>query len=112
MLLAKLVIYLQHTGNEAAIAALNAVVKRADIDHLQGDVGYFYMDTDTLISQAAVDEHVATKGFGNWGPMFLVCNGKMTFDPAPYRRLTGHKVALKLDEDFYHCRVRDLFAQA
>lgn len=94
MLLAKLVIYLQYTGNEAAvdseavIAALASVVKRADTEDLYGDVGYFYIDTDTLISQAAVDEHIATKGFGNWGPMFIVCNGTMTFDPEPYRQLT------------------------
>ncbi len=111
MLLAKLVIYLQYTGNEAAIAALASVIKRADTEDLYGDVGYFYIDTDTLISQAAVDEHVATKAFGNWGPMFITCNGTMTFDPEPYRHLTPRQVASKLDDDFYHCRIGDLFGQ-
>lgn len=103
------IFYLQYTDNEQEIAKLKNVVDTADFEDLHGDVSYFYIDTDNLISQYSVDEHVANKTFGSWGPMFQVCIGKMTFNDEEYRELDAREIAKKLDEEFYHCRVKDLF---
>ena len=103
------IFYLQYNGNEQEIAKLKNVVDTADFSELWGDVSHFYIDTDNLISQFSVDEHVVNKTFGTWGPMFQACNGKMTFDDEEYRDLSPIALAKKLDADFYHCRVKDLF---
>ncbi len=103
------IFYLQYNGNEEEIVKLKNVVETANFDDLYGDVSYFYIDTDNLISQSSVDEHIVNTSFGNWGPMFQVCNGKMTFNDEEYRELDASEIAKKLDEDFYHCRIKDLF---
>jgi hypothetical protein len=103
------IFYLQFNGNEGEIAKLKNVVDTADYEELNGDVSYFYINTDNLISQKSVDEHIANKSFGNWAKMFQVCTGIMTFDDEEYRDLSPYEIARKLDEDFYHCGIKDLF---
>lgn len=103
------IIYLQFNGNEYEIAKLKNVVDTADYDDLGEDLSYFYIDTDNFISQKSVDEHVANKNFGNWDKMFQVCTGMITFDDEDYRDLTPAEMARKLNEDFYHCRIKELF---
>jgi hypothetical protein len=103
------IFYLQYNSNEYEITKLKNILDKADFDELYGDVSYFYIDTDNFISQIAVMEHVANKTFGNWGPMFQVCNGKMTFNDEEYKDLSPINLAKKLDTEFYHCRIKDLF---
>lgn len=100
--------YLQYNGNEREIADLKYIIDKADPSNLYGDNSHFTLDTEHFITESAAQQHVRLP-FGNYHRTFHLCKGKMTFHRYEMDHYDPEMIALKLDRDFYHLRIRDLF---
>jgi hypothetical protein len=99
------VLYCQYTGNETEMDKLLKVIETACADDMYGDMAVF--ETSRVkIPEAAVDIHCSIKDFGSYIHMFQKCEGTFTcpeFSEDPY------ETAKKLDEYFYHGKLREHF---
>ena len=99
------VFYCQWKGNERELAKLFQAIEASNPNHMGGDYSSFSCSWG-LVSEEAVDAHVALRSLGNYSHMFQKCVGKFV---CPVFSLASDAIAEELDKHFYGCRLGDFF---
>lgn len=77
------IFYLQWTGNEKPLKALNKILSQANYEEMSGDYSYVHMDLSVKIPESAVDYHCMLRSdcLGAGRELFNKLTGKFTMDP-------------------------------
>lgn len=99
--------YCQWNGNEIELTKLFIYIERANYENMGGDYSSFQY-SQKILTEDAIDQHVAIQGFNSYSSMFQKHTGKFVCpDFDGYEN--GEDIARKLDRLFYACRLADYF---
>ena len=99
--------------NEEALTKFEAILNKACYDDMYGDYVMLSLDTETKFPESAVDLHCSMQNDLNcYCRLFNKCVGRFTYFDLPSIITQEHdecELAKLLDEDFFSCRIRQMF---
>ena len=97
--------FVHYCESQESVTKLMRIIEKADTSELWGDVSYFTCSWG-IVSEEAVDAHVALKDLGVYNKMFQKHTGVFT---CPELSEDPLQAARDLDNHFYGCRLGDYF---
>jgi len=104
--------YLQWTGNEEKLTALNTIINSVNFDDFSGEKPLFAMDISLKLPEHLVDLHTQVININSFHKMFNKCTGSFTLDTTCFTRfasLDNFSIQDQLIWLFSPCKIERLF---